>query len=164
MKNGIFGKIVFAAMVTVSLNSCDVLLYGLAAGMAGYEDYMCTAPNPYSYMATAPSFTSMDYFAPTPVNLFDFSGGDLYPVLASTSSPSSSSSSSSSGYTPSITFHEETCSLCHGSGRIDSDDAPSFGLGNKWCDKCNASVPMSHVHGGRTCPGCSGTGKVTKRD
>lgn len=57
---------------------------------------------------------------------------------------------------PTTTKHK--CGYCNGTGRVNDNSAPDFGTGSKWCEECNKSVPASHCHGCKLCPGCNGKG------
>ena len=60
---------------------------------------------------------------------------------------------------PHLTFEKVKCSLCKGTGRINSDDTPTFGsTEQKWCPECGCYVPASHCHGCKICPSCGGKG------
>lgn len=64
---------------------------------------------------------------------------------------------------PQLTFEKVKCSYCNGTGRINSDDTPTYGsTEQKWCSECGCYVSESHCHGCKTCPSCSGKGYTLK--
>lgn len=54
----------------------------------------------------------------------------------------------------------KVCSLCHGTGWIDSNDTPTFSSSpsQQWCEGCKKMVSASHCHQCKQCPSCRGKG------
>lgn len=102
----------------------------------------------------APSSTpsSQPYLPPVPTTTYPVT---TYPQTTTTTSSSSSTSTSTSRPTT-TTPAKRVCNRCHGTGRQEKNDGTCFGLGNKYCNECNQTVPCSHYH--TTCQLCHGKG------
>lgn len=62
-----------------------------------------------------------------------------------------------------VTRKSRDCSMCHGTGWINSNDAPTFSSSpsEKWCDGCKKMVSSSHCHQCKQCPSCRGKGFIS---
>jgi tetratricopeptide (TPR) repeat protein len=70
-------------------------------------------------------------------------------------SPNSSSSvSNQKGST--LQLKRKICTMCNGTGHIDSEISAYGSLEQKWCPECHKNMSPTHCHGCKTCPACSG--------
>jgi len=71
-----------------------------------------------------------------------------------------SSSTNSTPIKMEVSRKSKECSLCHGTGWIDSNDTPTFSSNSseQWCDGCKRMVSASHCHQCKQCPSCRGKG------
>lgn len=123
----------------------DVYVYKRVTPPAGVTTCsLIRKPTP----TTTPS--SQPYIPSVPVT--------TYPVTTypQTTTSSSSSTSTSTSRPTTTTPVKRVCNRCHGTGRQEKNDGTCFGLGNKYCNECNQTVPCSHYH--TTCQLCYGKG------
>lgn len=80
--------------------------------------------------------------------------------MYNTNTSNSSGSTNSSPIKMNVSRRSKECSLCHGTGWIDSNDTPTFSSNSseQWCDGCKRMVSASHCHQCKECPSCRGKG------